>query len=170
MKIHESLVIVEFISELFPETRLLPSNPVERTKARTFASMTEVAIFSAWKECIVSKSRDGLNPVFKALDFIQALLPDDATYAIGDDFTIADIAISPWFSRIELLFSHDIFGKYGKGAGMRAYELYNSFKYVKLRKYARALEERPSIKNTFLEVCKSNPSMVRRYKTLSFPL
>lgn len=31
--------------------------------------------------------------------------------------------------------------------------LYNSFKYVKLRKLARRLEERPSIKNTFLEVC-----------------
>lgn len=101
----------------------------------------------------MSKSRDGINPVFKALDFIQALLSDDVLYAIGNDFTIAYIAISPWLCRIGLLFRNDIFGKYGKGVGVRAYELYNSFKYAKLRKLARRLEERPSIKNTFLEVC-----------------
>lgn len=62
-------------------------------------------------------------------------------------------AISHWFCRIGLLFRNEIFGKYGKGVGVRAYELYSSLKYVKLGKYARRLEERPSIKNTFLEVC-----------------
>lgn len=148
-KILESLVIVEFIADLYPHAKLVPSDPVLRARTRTFASASNNAIMAAWKEAF---GNNNVESILTALDQIQSLLSDGATYAVGDEFTIADISIGPWLGRLEMLFENDFFGKFEKAIVGKVHEIYKSLKYDKLREYNRRLQERPSVKKTYRKV------------------
>jgi len=148
VKISESLVIVEFIADLYPHTKLVPSDPVQRAKARSFAVASNTAIMEAWKEAF---GNNNIDSILTALDRIQSLLSDGATFAIGDEFTIADISAGPWLGRLEMLLENDFFGKFEKAAVGKIFEVYKSPKYDKVREYNRRVQERPSVKKTFLK-------------------
>lgn len=147
-KIYESAVIVDFIAELFPNSGLLSNNPVQRAKARAFASAGHTLIYTGWREMVDGNSEE----LYNSLTQIQTLLPDGTKYAIGEEFSLADVAIAPWLARLELVLENDIFGKVGKGAGLKMFEVYNSTKYDKLRAYSKRVQERPSVKKTYLRV------------------
>jgi len=143
VKISESLVIVEFIADLYPHAKLVPSDPVQRAKARTFAaaSLATLGLFD----------NTDLESIFTVFDQLQALLQDGAAFAIGDEFTIADISIAPHLGRVETWLENEYFGKYDKSTVAKVQELYKGPKYDKLREYSRRLRERPSVKKTFLK-------------------
>ena len=92
-----------------------------------------------------------LTEIYKAFDFVQSQLPDGAQYAIGNEFTIADVAAVSLLSFIDLLLSNDL-GKYKQGEGLKVYEVYKSAKYDKLRGYVSRLLDRPSVKSSFYYV------------------
>ena len=48
-KLRESLVILEFLADLFPEAGLLPTDPVLRAKARLFANDVDAHVFEGFK-------------------------------------------------------------------------------------------------------------------------
>lgn len=104
---------------------------------------------TAWVEAVAKNDIDAL---LKGFDQVQLLLSDSTTYAIGDEFTIADISVGPWIERIVLLLEKDFFGKYDKSTVARVFEAYKSSKYDKLRNWNRRVQERPSVKKTFLKV------------------
>lgn len=155
-KLFESSVIVQFIAEQYPDSSLLPRDPKQRAKARLLATLFEIQVLRGCYGAMSSKGGiEGFAPVFAVLDTIQSLLPDSgARYAISDDFTIADVAMAPYLgARLDVVLKNDI-GKFQKGTGLKAYEIYQSPKYEKLRNYANRLKERQSVKETALaEVC-----------------
>lgn len=99
-----------------------------------------------------SFSNDNLESIFVVFDQLQALLQDGATFAVGNEFTIADISIAPQLVRVATWLENDYFGRYDKSTVSKVQELYNSPKYDRLREYVLRLQERPSVKKTYLKV------------------
>ncbi|KAJ7484166.1 glutathione S-transferase [Mycena latifolia] len=129
-KIAESLILVEFIADLFPESGLLPKDPVQRAQARFF-------IDTSFDAC------------WAGLDALQALLPADKTYAIGDEYTAADIAVTPFLARMEVALKNDI-GAYKPGEGIKAAEyFFSDARFARLVKYFETIKARESFGATF---------------------
>jgi len=148
VKIAESLVIVEFIADLYPDSKLLPKDPVLRAKARFFIDAVGTKLTPAW-HAFLSKGGEP-DALFKAIEAIQALLAPNAKYAVNDDFTIADIAIAPFLGRLYLSLQNDI-GAYDEGQGLKVYEELQGPKYSKFNAYFEAIKARDSFKKTFAE-------------------
>lgn len=150
IKLTESSVLLEFVADLFPSARLLPTDPVQRARARLFVNLADSKLTPA---VMAALSKPGSSPeeYYSAIEAIQNLLPENGKYALGDAFTIADIAIAPFFPRMEVVLANDL-GKYPVGEAIKVYNtLRNDPKYAKYRRYADALKERESFKNTFDE-------------------
>ncbi|KAI9439571.1 hypothetical protein H4582DRAFT_2097764 [Lactarius indigo] len=131
-RVTESLVLLEFVADLYPDSRLLPKDPVERARVRFFidAVSTKVSppLFAFF---IRGESPDAF---IAAVAEIQELLPPAAQFAVGDHFTIADAAIAPFIGRWELQLRNDV-GKFAKGTGPRVYEeLFRSERFGRFQK------------------------------------
>ena len=148
-KIAESLVLVEFIADLFPNSSLHPKDPVQLAQARFFIEVVSSKLVPGWASFVMrGESADQLLAGFEA---IQNLLPADKAFAVGDEVTIADLAIAPFLARTEVAIKNEI-GKYKAGEGLKVYEIYKSDKFSKLRNYFERIKARDSFKKTFDEV------------------
>ncbi|KAI5823761.1 thioredoxin-like protein [Schizophyllum commune Tattone D] len=148
-KIAESLVLVDFFNDLHPDHPLLPTDPVLRAKARYFVEAVGSRLSGAWAAAVMRG--EGFEKFYDAVEFLQSLLPPNSKYAVGDQYTIADIAATPFFARAELTFRNDI-GVFAKGEGLKAWNaLQTEPKFARWREYYANLKERESFKKTFDE-------------------
>jgi glutathione S-transferase len=93
------------VADLFPESGLMPKDPVQRAKARLFIVAVSNhfisnfrAVFNGDPELVV-----GLVQGAQALEKLLG-----SKFALGDMFTAADVAIAPFLLRSELVWSfHD---------------------------------------------------------------
>ncbi|KAF9237786.1 hypothetical protein BU15DRAFT_88606 [Melanogaster broomeanus] len=86
---------------------------------------------------------------FKAIEFVQDLLPESAKFAVGDCYTIADACASPLsFIGSSISAEADI-GKFPVGTGPKFKELLNTPKYAKFMVYVQAMVDRPVAKEVF---------------------
>ena len=142
----ESLVLVEFIADLFPESGILPKDPVLRAKARLFIDAVSTKFYPAQAAVVVN----GGDPeeLVKAYEHMQALLPP-VGFAVGE-FSVADIAIAPFLARIEVYLANDLGGyPAGKGEGSRILGLLQSPKLTRIQEYSKAVRVHPSVATTF---------------------
>ena len=145
VKLAESLVLVEFVADLYPDSGLLPKDPVERARVRSFIEVTTKV-----SQPFVAFLYRGEAPdnFIAAVAEIQELLSPSG-FAVGDRFTIADAALAPFLGRWELFFRNDV-GKYVEGTGPRVYqELFQSERFARLQKYFANISSRQSFKNSF---------------------
>jgi glutathione S-transferase len=145
-KLAESLVLLEFVADLYPNSGLLPKDPVQRARVRFFID----TITSKATEPYIAFMFRGESPdnYITAVAAIQELLSPNG-FAVGDHFTIADAAIAPFLGRWELLLRNDV-GKYAEGEGARVHEiLFKSERFARLQKYFAHITSRQSFKNTF---------------------
>ena len=87
---------------------------------------------------------------------MQALLAPKG-FAIGDgsSVTIADLAVAPFFGRLEIVLKND-FGGYPEGEGKKVWEtLQTDSRFERWRKYWADLKARDSFKATFDEVSRT---------------
>ena len=139
-KIAESLVLLEFVADLYPDSGLLPKDPVERARVRFFVDVLSTKLVPSFTEA---------DPFVAAVAEIQNLLSPDAQFAVGDHFTIADAAIVPFLGRLELNLCNDL-GKFAEGTGPSVYEqLFKSDRFARLQKLHASLSSRESFKNSF---------------------
>jgi glutathione S-transferase len=153
-KIAESLVILEFIADLYPDSGLLPKDPVERARVRFIIDAFSTKVFMPAAAFFVFSSDEEASQAFvaAAAEF-QELLPHNAQFAVGDHFTIADAALAPFIGFWELFSRHDI-GKFAEGTGPRVHqELFESERFARLQKYYANISSRESFKNCFDVVC-----------------
>lgn len=143
--------MLELFADLYPNSTLLPKDPILRAKARFFIDAVGTKLVPAWAGFVMRGAEDGETAALNALETIQALLPSDKTYAVNNDFTIADAAIAPFLGRLETLVKNDI-GAFKPGEGKKFYEIYLSEKFSKIRNYFEAIKKRESFKKTFDEV------------------
>ena len=146
-KITESLVLLELVADLYPDSGLLPKDPVERARVRFFIDAFSTKVFPRHLGLFVR----GEDPdaFVAAVAEIQELLPPTAKFAVGDHYTIADAAIAPSIGRWALYLENDV-GKYAEGAGPVAYQqLFQSERFARFQKYYANLSSRESFKNSF---------------------
>jgi glutathione S-transferase len=148
-KIAESLVLLEFVADLYPDSGLLPKDPVERARVRFFINAFATKLFP--HNVALFFRGEAPDAFLSAVAEIQDLLPPgaDIQFAVGDHFTIADAAILPFLGRWELNLKNDL-GKFAEGTGPRVYEeLFRGERFARLQKYYANISGRDSFKNSF---------------------
>ncbi|KIJ63476.1 hypothetical protein HYDPIDRAFT_29284 [Hydnomerulius pinastri MD-312] len=145
-KLAESLVIVEFIADLYPDSNLLPKDPVLRAKARFFIE-TFTAKFSPRSFIL---RNEPYQPILDAIAAIQDLLPESGMWAVGDAFSIADLNFAPLYARFKLTIDSGL-GMYEPGKDRELLNAMADPKYAKFNAYVAHLLERPSFKATWDE-------------------
>ncbi|KAG2360565.1 hypothetical protein BDR07DRAFT_1610660 [Suillus spraguei] len=144
-KIAESNVILEFLADLYPDSGLLPKDPVLRAKVRFFVDATTKHIEGTYFPFI--EGNESFDNVLKGIEFIQELLEEGRDFAVGDHYTIADACISPHLARLKIITETDI-GSFPVGMGYKLGEELKGPKFVKFKKYAERMLGRPSLKQT----------------------
>lgn len=150
-KLAESNVILEFIADTYPEANLMPTDPIERAKVRFFIDATSTTLNTASFAWVRNSDPDAEEKFLKAIEVVQNLLPENAKFAVGDSYTIADACITPYFHRLLVNTKNDI-GRFPEGSGTRLGELLEDPKYAKFMAYLRAMVDRPVAKEVFDEV------------------
>ncbi|KAL1703252.1 thioredoxin-like protein, partial [Schizophyllum commune] len=150
-KLAESLVIIDFFNELAPNHPLLPSDPVLRARARFFIESFSSRFFPQWFAAVLKG--EGFDNLWDALEGLQALLPksDHGKYAVGEEYTLSDVAVAPFFARLEVALREDV-GGFAEGEGPKAYTvLTEDARFARWREYFANLKERESFKKTWDE-------------------
>ncbi|KAA1478693.1 glutathione S-transferase [Dentipellis sp. KUC8613] len=146
VKLTESLVLLEFAVDIFPDSNLSPKTPVDRARARFFierASTIPSSVFG-----LVMKG-EGAEAVIQDFKNVQALLPPGGGWAIGSEFSIADAAIAPFIGRADVFFGNDL-GRYPVGEGLKIHkQLFESPEFARLQQYWKDISARPSFKATY---------------------
>ncbi|KAH9849004.1 thioredoxin-like protein [Lenzites betulinus] len=164
-RINESLIILEFLNDLFPEAKLLPTDPVLRAKARLFENTWDTKGFEGFRDFffMYAKSEGAEKTLLDGLEAVQARLPPTG-FAVGE-WSNADAAVGPFVVRGFMLLKNDL-GTYPAGKGIKLYEELQGPKFARLRKYAEDVQERPSFKATWdeaaqLAIWSQNPMFKR---------
>ncbi|KAG1863094.1 hypothetical protein F4604DRAFT_1785272 [Suillus subluteus] len=144
-KITESNVILEFLADLYPDSGLLPKDPVLRAKVRFFIDASTKHVEGPLYDFLLG---DGsYESVLKGIEFVQGLL-ESGDFAVGDHFTIADACISPLLTRLKIITENDL-GRFPVGLGFKLGEELKGPKFTKFTKYVDQILERPSLKQTY---------------------
>jgi glutathione S-transferase len=145
-KLAESLVLLEFVADLYPGSGLLPHDPVQRARVRLFIDTVSNKLFAS--NVAFFYRGEAPDNFVEALAEVQELLSPSG-FAIGDHFTIADAALAPFLGRWELLLRNDV-GKYAEGTGPRVHAiLFQSERFLRLQNYFANITSRQSFKNSF---------------------
>lgn len=145
-------MLLEFFADLYSESTLLPKDPVLRARTRFFIDAVGTKLIPSSYSFVYRGADDGADATLKGLEAIQDLLPADKTFAVSNEFTIADAAVAPFLARTAVAAKYDV-GAFKVGEGKKVHEVLESKRFNKLRKYFTAVKERDSFKNTFDEVC-----------------
>ncbi|KAG9311890.1 hypothetical protein JVU11DRAFT_8147 [Chiua virens] len=146
-KLTESYVLLEFLADIFPNSNLLPTNPIARARVRFFMDIAVRAVEAPITELF--RGSGSIDKIIEGLEKIQVLLPDpDAAdggeFAIGKDFTNADCAFVPLLSVLEIIGKTDL-GKFQPGLGKKLAEELAGDKFERLRQYKKAVWARESV-------------------------
>ncbi|KAI0758862.1 hypothetical protein C8Q74DRAFT_1372772 [Fomes fomentarius] len=161
VKLTESLAVIEFVAELYPEAGLLPSDPVQRAKARGFIAVYENYVQSPFRATFFQgQPADGL---LQGIEQLQSILPPTG-FAIGQ-FSLADIAVAPFFARMWLFLNNGI-GKYTDEDRQKLRDALTSEKFARFKQYLSDIQQRPSFKKSWdeehqIELWKAHPALRR---------
>ncbi|TRM59561.1 hypothetical protein BD626DRAFT_572519 [Schizophyllum amplum] len=132
-----------------PLTQRSSPNPSSSAKARYFVEAVGSRFAPPW---YASYGRgEPLDKLLDGIESLQALLPATSKFAVGDQYTIADIVATPFFARLEVALTND-FGAYAPGEGPKAWKtLTTEPRFARWLEYYKNLTARESFKKTFDE-------------------
>lgn len=98
----QSLPIIEYLDEKYPEPCLLPKDPIKRAKVRAIAEVVASGIQPLQNLGILSMVDEAKRPewgklfITKGFQALEAMLEKTAgTFCVGDSVTIADLCLVP---------------------------------------------------------------------------
>ena len=131
-KIPESVVILEFLADIFPDSGLLPSSPVERAKVRLFIDAVDTR-FQGPLFGFLTKG-DTSEALTTALEQVQSFLPAGSEFAVGNHFTIADAALLPLLTSLNVILNSQ-HGGFKISERDHVLKEYQSERFEKIRSY-----------------------------------
>lgn len=149
VKLAESLILVEFVADLYPESHLLPADPVQRARARFFIDVVSNKLVPGWMGLVRTGTPEALQGFVQGIQAIQDLLPEQG-FAVGE-FSIADVAVAPFLARSLTVLENEI-GAYEPGEGKKLLETLQQPRFARFQKYWADLQARPSFQATFDKV------------------
>ncbi|KIY70107.1 hypothetical protein CYLTODRAFT_442221 [Cylindrobasidium torrendii FP15055 ss-10] len=151
IKIPESLVLLQLIPELFPESStLIPKDPIVLAKARLFIESFSNTFIPAYIALLFRGEEGAEDKLRAALDtVIQARKLEGKKYAVSDEFTIADAAVVPFIARAELLLAEDLTKAEAPRTSKFIAEVKADAKYKPFWDYFDLLKDRESFKATW---------------------
>ncbi|KAI0671835.1 thioredoxin-like protein [Trametes maxima] len=161
VKLVESMAILEFLADVFPESNLLPKDPILRAKARTFIEIFRNYVYDEFRDAFfLGKPVEG---VLQALEKLQGALPPARGFAVGE-FSIADAAVAPFITRM-MLFLREGLGAYAEENWQKLRDATEGARFARIMQYVRDVHERPSFKKTWgddVSLWKDHPGLRRR--------
>ncbi|KAA1480036.1 hypothetical protein DENSPDRAFT_855656 [Dentipellis sp. KUC8613] len=149
VKLAESLALLEFAAELYPNANMYPKDVVDRARARFFINATS-GLLASFYGLIVKGGTDASSAFIKDLKTLQMLLPPDGGFAIGE-FSIADAAVAPFIARAEVYLRNDL-GMFATGEGPKIHkQIFENAEFARLQQYWKDIAARPSFKATLDE-------------------
>ncbi|WP_291861503.1 glutathione S-transferase family protein [Bradyrhizobium sp.] len=110
LKLWESAVILEYLDEAFPEHPLMPSQPADRANARLWIDFANSRLFAATHRLIFATDeairRELIAEIVENVRFLEHAAVrrrEGGPYLLGTQFTLADIALYPWFEQAAAL-------------------------------------------------------------------
>ncbi|KAH9855481.1 hypothetical protein C2E23DRAFT_724235 [Lenzites betulinus] len=146
LKLAESVVLIEFIADLYPEAGLRPKDPELLARARLFITLSHDTLHHAFRGFFFRGER--IESILPSLEAFQALLAPSG-YAVGP-WSMADAVVAPMLVRFMRLAGYEI-GKYPMGEGKRLLKALGEPRFARLMQYYQSLWERPSVKATWDE-------------------
>lgn len=147
----ESQIIVEYLASKYRDhgTDILPSDPAQLAKAKlfieTFTNNVTSAFFALFRADTAEAVAAGREKLVAGLNALDACLrmhgsEEGGAFFLGDQFSLADVSTVPFLQR--LLVCLPVY------RGIDVWELMRENKLDRLVKWAEAVLERPSAKET----------------------
>lgn len=149
VKLAESLILVEFVADLYPDSHLLPADPVQRARARFFIDVVSNKLVAAWGGLLRTGTPEAIQAFVQGIEAVQSLLPAQG-FAVGE-FSIADVAVAPFVARAHVVLENGI-GAFEPGEGKKLLETLQQPRFARFQKYWADLQARPSFQATFDKV------------------
>ncbi|KAL9548454.1 hypothetical protein MBANPS3_005667 [Mucor bainieri] len=114
----ESLVIIEYLADRFPEAKLLPKEPLKRANIRFAIEYFSSKVSTEFYKYVFNQSAENARENFETnvnaalIRFNELLLQQSKTgpYFLGEEYSLADVAIAPFVLRIHALLEHILDG------------------------------------------------------------
>ncbi|OTA01635.1 glutathione-S-transferase theta [Trichoderma parareesei] len=152
----ESSIIMEYLDEAYADEaqhgpRLLPGNPYQRARARLWIDHVNSRIIPAFykflqhtpeKDYSIDEAREELHKHIKTL---VAEMDPGGPWFLGRDISLVDISLAPWAKRLFLINHYKPGGLQipGEGGEDNVWTRWSS--------WMKAIEDRPSVKDTWSE-------------------
>ncbi|KAI5476332.1 hypothetical protein MNV49_007845 [Pseudohyphozyma bogoriensis] len=145
IKIPESAVIVEYITEVFPQAKLLTSDPLKNAHCRYFAERTKQTLWDAVMGVLVRKDFTQAPRIFSALAELQTHFDKyPGKYLVGDELTLGDILVGALFARTFAFAEGGVFVDIDPDK-----TILSDPRWAGLRAYNATIAERPAFQRTF---------------------
>ncbi|KAI9061579.1 glutathione transferase omega class [Trametes sanguinea] len=146
VKIPESIVILEFLADIFPNAHLLPEDPVLRARVRLWNVAVDTKLLKALLGFLFLG--EPLESILGVLEEFQAKMPPTG-FAVGE-WSIADAAFIPTLARLRLMIKTGL-GNFTPEVAKEGMEALQSPRFARLQKYWEDIAARPSMLKTWNE-------------------
>jgi glutathione S-transferase len=128
-RVWESAIILEYLEEAFPRHPLMPADPAARAEARLWIEFANNRLFAATHALIFTTDaaarRQRVAEMEESIRFLEREAmgkPKRRPYLLGEDLTLADIALYPWFEQVATLQRFSEFRMPAECKGVRAWQ------------------------------------------------
>ncbi|KAL7283924.1 hypothetical protein ACG7TL_001196 [Trametes sanguinea] len=146
VRIPESIVILEFLADIFPDARLLPEDPVLRARVRLFNVAVDTKLQNALMGFIFLGA--SLDSTLAVLEDFQAMLPPTG-FVVGE-WSIADATFIPILARLHMVLRTGL-GNILPEVAKEGVEALRSPRFARLKQYWDDITARPSTAKTWNE-------------------
>ena len=111
--LYESAIINEYLDEAYPERRLLSEDPLKRAGQRILIDYISNRFVPVFYKLLLNQDEEAQEgykgELVSHFDYFESLLKD-RTWLSGDEISMTDISLLPWFERLAILERYRDFG------------------------------------------------------------
>ncbi|GAA5955335.1 hypothetical protein JCM3765_003285 [Sporobolomyces pararoseus] len=125
--LYESLVLLEYLEDAFPQNPLRSSDPYENGRVRLAAAQVSNVLVPAYYKLLQAQEPEAQKEAKEA--FVKAFkdveenwfVKGQGDWARGEKFGILDAVIAPWIVRLDILVEHRNLKVEELGEGLKSY-------------------------------------------------